>query len=295
MNESNEYLLNEKNKFYFFNKLFTLIILTWICIYNYVCSFVILNNNTNKNGFSYIKINRLLANDRLERDLRSSGIRSNTSHYQAHGNMKTVGLSDTESEYTVKSKQYNKNVYNSLNERRENSLYGSSNQKKKRSFIKKIDYHFEKKIFKAIDSIMQSRSSKFEQYSFISFKNKKLRRITLPGTIILIIGLACMIAGKATSVNSVPAGESFQSKLTIPEGFQTDKLSTKTFTFDITHENYSNVSECKNCTGCIFYIAGTALLIMGLLIMVYISLKIYKYMEIQELKTININFVSLRA
>ncbi|KNA02255.1 hypothetical protein PVNG_04486 [Plasmodium vivax North Korean] len=287
MKGSNEYLANEKNKFYFFNKLFTLITLTWICSYSYVSTFVILNNNSNKYGLTYIKINRLLANDRLERDLKSSGISSNISHNRAHGNMKRVELSDTESEYTAKSKQYNKNVYNSLNERRGNSDYSSSNQKKKRSFIKKIDYHFEKKIFKAIDSIMQSRrSSKFDQHSFISFKNKKLRRITLPGTIILVIGLACMVAGKANSVNSVPAGKTFKSTLKIPKATKlADPVGENGLSFDITHENYSNVSECKNCTGCIFYIAGTTLLIMGLLIMAYIALKVYKYMEIQELKT----------
>ncbi|KMZ98998.1 hypothetical protein PVNG_03837 [Plasmodium vivax North Korean] len=284
MKGSNEYLVNEKNKFYFFNKLLTLIILTWICTYNYVSSFVILDNNNNKYGFSYIKINRLLENDRLEKDLISSGISSNISHNRAHGNMKSVELSDTESEYTVKSKQYNKNVYNSLNERRANSSYSSSNQKKKRSFIKKIDYHFEKKIFKAIDSIMQSRrSSKFDQYSFISFKNKKLRRITLPGTIILVIGLACMIAGKATSVHIVPAGERYlETVIENPQKLFTQETN-RTVIKTLAH-NFSDVAECENCTGCIFYIAGTALLIMGLLIMVYISLKIYKYMEIQELK-----------
>ncbi|CAI7721697.1 Plasmodium exported protein, unknown function [Plasmodium vivax] len=281
----NEYLVNEKNEFYFFNKLFTLIILAWICSYNYVGSFVILDNNTNKYGLSYIKINRLLANDRLERDLRSSGIRSNTSNNRAQGNMKGVELSDTDSEFTAKSKQYNKDAYHSLKEKRENSDYNSSIQKKKRSIIKKIDYHFEKKIFKAMDSIMQPRrSSKIDQYSFISFKNKKLRRITIPGTIILVIGLACMVAGKATSVNTVPAGKTFKSTLKIPNGTDFKKVS-KDLTLEITHHNYSNVSECKNCTGCIFYIAGTALLIMGLLIMIYISLKMYKYMEIQELKT----------
>ncbi|SCA81978.1 Plasmodium exported protein, unknown function [Plasmodium vivax] len=287
MKGSNEYLVNEKNKIYLFNKLFTLIILTWICSYNYVSNFVILDNNTNKYGFLNIKINRLLANDRLEREIRSSVVRSNTSHIQAHGNMKRVGLSDTESEYTVKSKQYNKNVYNSLNERKANSDYSSSNQKKKRSFIKKIDYHFEKKIFKAIDSIMQSRrSSKYDQCSFISFKNKKLRRITLPGTIILVIGLACMIAGKATSAHiELDPGKMFKSELKFPQDFKTTELGGKTLTFTTVQENYSNASKYDNCTGCIFYIAGTTLLIMGLLIMVYISLKIYKYMEIQEMKT----------
>ncbi|VVA00244.1 Plasmodium exported protein, unknown function [Plasmodium vivax] len=247
MKGSNEYLVNEKNKFYFFIKLFTLIILTWICSYNYVViSIVILDNNSNKYGFSYTKINRLLAYDRLERELRSSGISSNTSHNRAHGNMKRAELGDTESEYTVKSKPYNKDVYKSLKERRKNSDYRSSYQKKKRSLIKKMDYHFEKKIFKVLDSIMQyKKSSKFDEYNFISFKNKKLRRITLPGTIILVLGFACMIAGKST------------------------------ISYD----------KCDYCTGCIFYIAGTALLIMGLLIMIYISLKMYKYMEIQELKT----------
>ncbi|SCA83802.1 Plasmodium exported protein, unknown function [Plasmodium vivax] len=287
MKGSNEYILNEKNKFYFFNKLFMLIILTWICSYNYVSSFVILDNNSNIYGFSYIKINRLLANDRLERDLKSSGIRSNTSHNQVHGNAKRVELSDTESEYTVKSKQYNKNVYNSLNERRENSVYSSSNQKKKRSFIKKIDYHFEKKIFKAVDSIMQSRrSSKFDQYSFISFKNKKLRRITLPGTIILVIGLACMIAGKATTSN-IPHSVQMTFETARGDGSSEHATISQCKKLKTVLKEYKSVSQHDNCTGCIFYIAGTALLIMGLLIMVYIALKVYKYMEIQELKTIH--------
>ncbi|KNA01001.1 hypothetical protein PVNG_03108 [Plasmodium vivax North Korean] len=286
MKESNVYLLNEKNKFYFLNKLFTLIILAWICSYNYVSSFVILDNNSNKYGFPYIKINRLLANDRLERDLRSSVVRSNTSHNQAHGNMKRVEHSDTESEYTVKSKQYNKNVYNSLNERRENSVYGSSNQKKKRSFIKKIDYHFEKKIFKTMDSIMQSRrSTKFDQYSFISFKNKKLRRITLPGTIILVIGLACMIAGKATT-SDTPRSVKMTFETVCgdnPPIVHTKFSECKNLKAIL--KKYESVPQHDNCTVCIFYIAGTALLIMGLLIMVYIALKVYKYMEIQELKS----------
>ncbi|SCA83649.1 Plasmodium exported protein, unknown function [Plasmodium vivax] len=286
MKGSNEYLANEKNKFYFFNKLFTLITLTWICSYNFMNSFVILNNNNNKYGFSYIKINRLLANDRMERDLRSSGISSNISHNQAHGNMKRVEFSDAESEYTVKSKQYNKNVYNSLNERRENSDYSSSNQKKKRSFIKKIDYHFEKKIFKAMDSIMRStRNSKFDPYNFISFKNKKLRKITIPGTIILVIGLSCMIAGKATSAHTAdPVKKIFETVCDDSPHPGPDDIS-KCKKLKTILKNYGTVSDCENCTGCIFYIAGTTLLIMGLLIMVYISLKIYKYMEIQELKT----------
>ncbi|CAI7724106.1 hypothetical protein PVIIG_06086 [Plasmodium vivax India VII] len=287
MKGSNEYLVNEKYKFYFFNKLFTLITLTWICSYNFMSSFVILDNNTNKYGFLNIKINRILANDRLEKDLRSSGISSNISHNRAHGIMKRVELRDTENEYTVKSKQNNKVVYNSLKESRENFDYSSSSQKKKRSFIKKIDYHFEKKIFKTIDSIMQSRrSSKFDQYSFISFKNKKLRKITIPGTIILVIGLACMIAGKATGAHIIlnPGGR-FKSEINIPKDFKIADIGVKPLKLNIVHKNYSNISECENCTGCIFYIAGTTLLIMGLLIMVYISLKIYKYMEIQELKT----------
>ncbi|SCA83632.1 Protein of unknown function, putative, partial [Plasmodium vivax] len=241
-----------------------------------------LDNSTNKYDSSYIIINRLLANDILQRENRSSGINSNISHNRAHKNMKRVELSYSESENTEKSNQYNKNVHNSLKERREKFDYSSSNPKKKRSIIKKIDYHFEKKIFKALDSIIQSRrSSKFDPYSFISFKNKKLRRITIPAISVLVIGLICMIVGKANSSSTVYMGErNLVTVIKDPTKFQLEgpiQIWTNIL-------NYSDVAECKYCTGCMFYTAGIALLIMGLLIMIYIFLKIYKYLEIQELK-----------
>ncbi|SCA82147.1 Protein of unknown function, putative, partial [Plasmodium vivax] len=242
----------------------------------------LLDNNINIYGFSYITINRLLENDILERENRSSGPSSNISPNQAHRNMKRVELSYSESENTAKSKQYNKDVYNSLKERREFSDYSSSNHKKKRSLIKKIDHHFEQKIFKTLDTIMQSRwSSMFDPYSFICFKNKKLRRITIPAISVLVIGLVCIIFGKATSSYTTTIGRKyFETIIENPKKFQLDGPMT----FDTFVYNYSNVAECDYCTGCKFYTAGTVLMIMGLLIMVYISLKIYKYMEIQELK-----------
>ncbi|SCA82197.1 Protein of unknown function, putative [Plasmodium vivax] len=246
----------------------------------------VVENNTNKYGFSYIINDRLLANDILERENRPSSTNSNTSHNRTHRNVNRAEISYSESENTIKSKQYNKDVYNSLREKLEKSDYSSSNHKKKRSLIKKIDYHFEQKIFKALDSIMQSkRSSKSDQYSFISFKNKKLRKITIPGTVTLVIGLACMIAGRvATSNTAGPDQISLEfacgeSPSTVHENFiqcKNPKLILK---------NYGNVSEYDNFTGFIFYTTAITLLIMGLLIMIYISLKIYKYMEIQELKT----------